>query len=127
MMNEPTKYTKYEVQSLLKISDSDEFAMERIFSVYKNIGAKHFYYNILRKINFPEEFNKELYTYYKVKPNDLWPNIAYKTTGSISLWWLIAVMNGIDNTFIPPNPGTMLKVPTKIAVRTIIDNIKKQI
>ena len=126
-MSEPTRYNKYEVQSLLGLSNKDEFALERIFDVYKNIGAKHFYYNIIRKVDFPSTISPNLYTKYTVKPNDLWPNIAFKTTGKITLWWLIALMNNIDNAFVPPTPGTILKVPTKIAIRDIIDNIKRQV
>lgn len=126
MSQEPTRYNKYEVQSLLKLSPKDEFAMERIFDVYKEIGGKQFYYNILRKIDFPVNLSPELYEIYTVKPGDTWVNISFKALNNINLWWLIAAMNRIDNTFIPPEIGTQLKVPTPVAVRTIIDNIKRQ-
>ena len=126
MSEEPTRYNKYEVQSLLSITSKDEFAMERIFDVYKQHGAKHFYYNILRKIDFPANITPSLYTIYMVKPGDTWVNIAYNMLKTTNIWWLIAAMNQIDNTFIPPAPGTKLKIPTPVAVRKIIDNIKRQ-
>lgn len=126
MSEEPTRYNKYEVQSLLNINSKDEFSLERIFDVYKQYGAKHFYYNILRKIDFPENLAPSLYVVYYIKPGDTWTNISFKMLGNMNLWWLIAAMNNIDNTFIPPEPGTMLKVPTPVAVRQIIDNIKRQ-
>ena len=126
MSEEPTRYNKYEVQSLLNITSKDEFAMERIFDVYKQHGAKHFYYNILRKIDFPENITPSLYTIYMVKPGDTWVNIAYNMLKATNIWWLIAAMNHIDNTFVPPTPGTKLKIPTPVAVRKIIDNIKRQ-
>ena len=126
MSEEPTRYNKYEVQSLLNIKQSDEFALERVFTVYKQYGGKHFYYNILRKIDFPENIRSDLYEIYYVKPGDTWTNISYKNLKTISLWWLIAAINQIDNTFLPPETGMKLKVPTLVAVREIIDNIKRQ-
>jgi len=126
MSEEPTRYNKYEVQSLLKLSSKDEFALERIFTLYKDIGGKQFYYNILRKIDFPVNMASGLYEIYHVRPGDTWVNISFKAVKSTRLWWLIAAMNQIDNTFLPPEVGKKLKVPTPVAVRTIIDNIKRQ-
>mgnify|MGYP000117606563 CR=1 FL=1 len=126
MRPEPTRYNKYEVETLLEIDSKTEFAMERIFTVYKEIGGKQFYYNILRKISFPEEPRSDLYDIYYVKPGDTWTNISYKKLKTISLWWLIAAFNNIDNTFLPPETGLRLKVPTPVAVREILDNIKRQ-
>lgn len=126
MRQEPTRYNKYEVQSLLGLSSKDEFALERIFDVYKEAGSTNFYYNILRKISFPENLDASIYEIYTVKPGDTWVNISYKAVGNINIWWLIAAMNQIDNTFVPPPVGERIKIPTPVAVRTIIDNIKRQ-
>ncbi len=126
MRQEPTRYNKYEVQSLLGLSSKDEFSLERIFDVYKEIGADKFYYNILRKITFPLNIDASIYEMYTVKPGDTWVNISYKALGNINIWWLIAAMNQIDNTFLPPPVGEQLRVPTPVAVRMIVDNIKRQ-
>jgi len=126
-MIEPTKYDKYEVQSLLNLDNKSNFAMERIFNVYKQYGAKHFYYNILNRVDFPENISPSTYTKYHVKPNEPWTLISYKFYARIDLWWIIAAYNKIDDTFTPIPPGTTLMVPTPAMIRVIIDDIKNSV
>ena len=123
-MSEPTKYNKYEVQSLLKLNSESSFAMERIFNVYKQQGSKHFYYNILNRVDFPNNISPTTYTRYNTKPNETWTLISFKFYNRIDLWWIIAAYNRIDDTFTPLPPGTSLMVPTPSMIRTIIDDIK---
>lgn len=126
-MSEPTKYDKYEVQSLLKLDSGSAFAMERIFNLYKQQGAKHFYYNILNRVDFPDNISPTTFTTYHVKPSETWTLISYKFYARIDLWWIIAAYNKIDDTFTPISPGTVLKVPTPVMIRTIIDDIKNSV
>jgi len=124
---EAISYNKYEIQSLLNIDHATEFRLERIFKVYKQVGGEHFYYNILKKIEFPELAAKSTYTKYYTKPGDMWSLISYAHYGRTDLWWLIAMFNNISNTFIPPPPGTYLKIPVPGYVRSVVDSIKAQI
>lgn len=126
MSEEPTKYSKYEVQHLLGLK-SDEFTMERIFNVYKQVDSNHYYYNILQTVQFPKYKNTGTYTTYFTKPNEPWTVISHKHYKVISLWWLIAAFNGIDNTFTVLPAGTRLLIPTPHAVRAIIDDIKSKV
>lgn len=126
MSEEPTKYSKYEVQHLLGLK-SDEFTMERIFNVYKQVDSKHYYYNILQAVHFPKYKKSNMYDTYYTRPNEPWTLISYRHYKVISLWWLIAAFNGIDNTFEIMKPGTRLLIPTPSAVRAIIDDIKSKV
>lgn len=126
-MIEPTKYDKYEVQSLLKKDSKSDFAMERIFNVYKQHGAKHFYYNILNRVDFPENISPSTYTKYHIKPSETWTLISFKFYARIDLWWIIAAFNKIDDTFKPLEPGTTLMVPTPEMIRNIIDDVKNSV
>ena len=121
---EPTKYNKYEVKQLLNLSDNQEYKLQRIFSVYKQQNTKHFYYNIFNTVNFPEKLDPTSYTKYEANPGDTWTLISYKHYNRIDLWWIIACINRIDNTFLPIQPGTVLLVPTTSAIRVIIDELK---
>ncbi len=42
--------------------------------------------------------------------------IAYKHYGDVSLWWVIAIVNNIDNPLVDLQSGMTLKVPKKTAV-----------
>lgn len=126
-MSEAIKYNKYEVQLLLKLSKDEEFKMERIFDVYKQSDGKYFYYNLFNSVRFPDVIDKNLYTVYHTKPNETWTVLSYKHYGRIDLWWLIASMNRIDDTFAPLENGTKLMIPTPPAVRQIINSIKTRV
>lgn len=127
MSEEAIKYNKFEVQSLLKISTTSEFKLERIFSMYKKHGADHFFYNVLRKINLPDKILKSKYVNYETMPGDVWTLISYKFYNRIDLWWLIAMFNRIDDTFSTIESGTLLIIPTPEYVREVLNSIKNQI
>ena len=127
MSDEATKYNKYEVAALLNFSRDQEFKLERVFDVYKQSGGKFFYYNLLNTVRFPSNINKSAYMVYHVKENEPWTNISFKFYTRIDLWWLIAAINQIDDTFTPLPTGTKIMVPTPEAVRVIVDEIKTKI
>ena len=127
MSDEAIKYDKYEVQSLLNINTSDESKYERIFNMYKQMGGEHFYYNILKKIEFPDDVDKSFYDIYYAKPNDAWTLISFRKYKRIDLWWLIALFNDVIDTFTPPIPGLALKIPKPKYVRTILDSLKNSL
>jgi hypothetical protein len=127
MAEESISYDKYEVQSLLNLTSKSEFKLERIFTMYKVYGAKHFYYNILKKIQIPEKIAKSKYFVYISKPNDVWTMISFKFYNRIDLWWLIAMFNGIDDTFTPLEANTELVIPTPEYVREVLSSIKAQV
>ena len=126
-MDEAIKYDKYEVEVLLQLTKNQEFKLERIFDVYKQSGGKYFYYNLFNSVRFPGQMDSQLYTIYYTKSNEPWTVISYRHYGRIDLWWMIASINNIDDTFTPLDPGTKLMVPTPAAVRSIIDSIKDNI
>jgi hypothetical protein len=127
MSTEAIKYNKYEVELLLKLSKNQEFKLERIFDVYKQQGSKHFYYNLFNTIKFPENIDSSAFDTYYTVSEEPWTVISYKHFGRIDLWWLIACINKIKNTFILPEPGTRLLIPTGQMIRIIIDEIKLKI
>lgn len=127
MAEESISYDKYEVQSLLNLTSKSEFKLERIFTLYKKYGAKHFYYNILKKIHLPEKIAKSKYFVYTSKPNDIWTMVSYKFYNRIDLWWLIAMFNGIDDTFTPIEANVELIIPTPEYVREVLSSIKSQV
>lgn len=126
MSEEPTSYNKFEIAKKIGL-DKDDFKMEQIFGVFKQVGSKHFYFNILNTVTFPSHIRASSFDAYFTRPNDTWTLISYKHYNRIDLWWLVAAYNQIDDTFTPLPPGTRLKVPTPDTIRAIIDKIKNLI
>ena len=127
MTQEATSYNKYEVQTLLKLSADDEFKLERVFDVYKQSDGKHFYYNLLNTVNFPEEIVNSAYNTHYTQAGETWVNISYNYYKRIDLWWLIAAINRVDDTFSAIQGGRKLMIPKPEVVRIIIDEIKQKI
>lgn len=52
-------------------------------------------------------------TYYRVKSIDTYrPDmISYKCYGTVEYWWLILLVNGIDDGFTELQPGMVLTIP----------------
>ena len=123
-MEEPTKYNKYEVRSLLRLDSKSEFKLERIFNVYKQSGGKYFYFDLLNTINFPDDLDTKTFDVYFTQANEPWTMISYKHYNRIDLWWLVACLNRIDDTFTLLPAGTKLMIPKPEVVRLIIDEIK---
>lgn len=122
-MTEAIKYNRYEAETLLKLTKSDEYKLEKILDVYKQYGTKHFYFNLLNTVRFPEKINSKTYDVHVCLAEELWTTISWKYYKRIDLWWLIAAMNNIDNTFLPLESGKKLMVPKPLTLRKIIDQI----
>lgn len=56
--------------------------------------------------------------YYRVDAIDLLrPDlISYKMYGTVSFWWIILIVNGLDNPFVDLVEGMILKIPNKFDI-----------
>lgn len=57
-------------------------------------------------------------TYYRVDDSDIPdpPLISYRVYGDTGLWWVILLVNGIENSFTELEPGMILKIPSKLDI-----------
>jgi len=122
MTDEATQHTHQEIDSALS-----EFQMQRIFQLVKQPGGKHYHYNLLQSIHFPDNLRPGLYDVYQTQPGDTWTLISHKHYNRIDLWWVITGINKIDDTFSTIAPATEIKIPTAVYVREILDSITEQL
>ena len=99
-----------------------EERLENIFNVYLDDDNK-FFYNILETVDFPENLPDGLFSTYTVEPGDTLPFISYKVFGTIFLWWVICIVNKIDNPVQPLKTGTVLKILNDNTVRVLLQEI----
>jgi hypothetical protein len=80
--------------SVLSLSSLSIIDYERIFKVFKSsIEDKEFYYyNILKKIEFPT-IDSSFLNYYEVPSRMPLTIISYELYGDIKSWWIIYLMN----------------------------------
>jgi len=98
---------------------------ENIFRMYSNETSQYFY-NLLRSINAPTEIDEEKLVYYTCKSKLPWPMISYNIYGNIELWWLVCLVNKIDNPIEVPDDGTVLKAIAPNYVKTVLSEIKNK-
>jgi hypothetical protein len=110
----------------MKITDIKEKAeditsenYENIFNIYTDEN-EFYYYNLLKKVDFPEDLDSEVYDYYETKSIDTYPNIAFNFYKSVKLWWIICAANQIDDPTKQPTAGTLLKIIKPYYIKNIL-------
>lgn len=119
---------------LAALEDLNDFSYENIFNVYleaHNDGDKmnpsHFAYNILKAVKMPPDIDPESFVYVEIVGKIAWTQLSFLEYGTIRLWWLICITNGILNPVTLPEPGSVIKVIKPAYVKTVISTIKSQI
>lgn len=96
---------------------------ENLFNVYATTDGDYFY-NVLRKVNLPEELDSRYYSEYIVEPGDTWTLLAYNLYDDVKLWWIICLANSIQNPLEFPEVGTKLRLLTSSVVQNILMTIR---
>lgn len=83
----------------------------KLFNLLKDTdGTK--YMNIWRSYELNAEVTDEsvYYISYEVSDDDWWDNISYYYYETPFLWWIIALMNDVQNPFEELEAGTNIKI-----------------
>ena len=105
----------------------DLYRYENIFKVY-TAGDKQFYfYNIIKNINVPKDINNQIFDIVTLPPGLPLTVLSFQLYGTTHLWWLICVINSIQNPFDPNIAGKQIKVLKRQYLKTVLDSIKQQL
>ena len=112
----------YKQNNLRELPNLPKYRYENLFNVYLKDG--HYEYNILSKVNIPDNLDVSYYTTYIV-PNNSMPYtlLSYKIYGTTLLWWLICATNKIVNPVYFPAAGTQLKILKPSVVSTVLKQL----
>jgi hypothetical protein len=105
------------------LPDLSNFRYENIFRLYQT-KDNHYFYNILSTVSFPDNLDDNLFYNVVVNEKTPWPVISYGAYGTIELWWLLAIINGVKNPFEIPSNNT-LKVLKAQYVRPVITQLNQ--
>lgn len=98
--------------------------MENIFNVYQDENGTYFY-NLLQTITFPKNLPLNLFTPYTIGYGDSWTFISYKTLKNTGLWWMICLVNNINNPVKPLVVGETIKIPIPEVAREILTQMRR--
>jgi hypothetical protein len=100
---------------------------ENIFNVYKSSSDDQYYfYNILNKVVLPEIIDDTLIDSITLNRNLPWTTLSYRIYNTISLWWLIVLLNKPKNIFFA-EAGVEYTYIVPSEVNSILDNIIQQV
>ena len=103
------------------------YRYENIFKVFET-GDKNFYfYNINKKISLPDDLNTTFFDYVTLDKKIPLTTLSYRLYGTTYLWWLILVINKIDNPVRDLPVGKKLKYIKNEYIKDVLDNIKNQL
>lgn len=97
---------------------------ENIFNVYTDEN-NFYYYDLLKKVDFPVDLDSEVYDYYQVTGTETYPNLSFKFYKNVTLWWIICAANNIDNPVAQPTAGMVLKIIKPSYVKLILSKIRQ--
>ena len=95
---------------------------ENLFKMYKTENNQY-YYNILNTIQMPEDINPAIYYEIKVSQQMPWTMISFNEYETMDLWWLICIVNKINNPIEFADVGSSLKIIRKQFLKYIFDEI----
>lgn len=99
------------------------YRYENIFKMYKTKNDQY-YYNLLNTVQFDENLNPSVYYTISVSQRLPWTMISFNEYETMDLWWLICVVNGINNPLELPEINQSVKIIRKEFLKFIIDEIR---
>lgn len=103
------------------------YRYENIFKVFQTGEKNFYYYNILKTIKVPDDINSDIFLTYTYPGGTPFTTLSYQIYGTTYLWWLICIINKIENPFDTSLNGKTLKIIKKEYLKPILDNIKQQL
>jgi hypothetical protein len=103
-----------------------KYVLENLFPVHKDENDRYFY-NIIRTVTAPETLSTDKCYKYRVPAPTPLTNLSYRIYGRMELWWLICIVNKIDNPVQLIEAGTVLKVIKTSHIDEILGKIRRSI
>jgi hypothetical protein len=120
--NDPNQQGQYqnEIEELPRLTPT---RYENIFKLYQT-DYNQYYYNLLNTIQFTEELNPSVYYTISVSQKMPWTMISFNEYETLDLWWLICLINKINNPLSFAEVGQNLKIIKREFLKFILDEIK---
>ena len=99
----------------------------RLFNILKDNEIKKEFLNIFRTyVVHKDNFNKIMnYKTYEISNDDWWDNVGYDYYNTVLLWWLIPLINEIQNPFEDVEPGENLRTLKKEYIPIIMGDLER--
>ena len=103
---------------------------ENLFNMYEvenSNSDSYVFYNILNKSSLPDDIDDSIYEYYKIEYDIPLTILSFNIYNDISLWWLIMLVNKLNNPVINLQQGSIIKAVKPEYVNAFTKSIKERI
>ena len=111
--------------NIAELASLEDTRYENIFKMARS--DKYFFYNIIKKISFPDDLNPQIFFEVRVTANMPWTSFSNQVYGNQNLWWLICLANNIQNPVNNPVTGDKYTVIKPTYVNRILSEINQQV
>lgn len=100
---------------------------ENIFkvSIVDNKDKSFYFYNILNTVIFPDNIDKDIFDIKILNVDTPWTTLSYQIYGSISLWWVIFLLNKPNYIFLA-KAGRQYKYIKPEYIEFVLENLKNE-
>lgn len=96
-----------------------------LFNILQNLEDKNYFFNIWKGYEVNEEiYVNTYYEMYKVEDGDYWDSISYKYYQTPYLWWILVIVNGVNNPFEYLEDGKEIFILKKEYLYNFLKEIK---
>lgn len=113
-------------KDILSLQRLSEYQYENFFKLYLTEENQYFYNLLSFNVSFLDELDPSTYYEITVDKNMPWTAICYNEYRNIDLWWLIMVVNKINNPMSFPEAGTKLKILYPQYVKMVLTKLKNE-
>jgi hypothetical protein len=98
-----------------------------MYEVINSNSDSYAFYNILSKSSLPIDLDDSIYDYYKIEYDIPLTILSYNIYNDIRLWWLIMLVNKLNNPVINLQQGSIIKAVKPQYVNEFTKSIKERI
>lgn len=111
----------------IKDKKLSNLSMLRLYNILKDTDDRNYFMNIFRSFDVNEETSRNVlyYSTYEVSDEDIFfDTISHKIYKTPHLWWVVALINNIQNPFEDLEIGDNIKVLKNTFISQILKDVE---
>jgi hypothetical protein len=117
------------ISEIPSLADVENISYENFFKIHI-YNDEFTFFNLLKKINIltnTNDIDPVYFITYNMDVDIPWVVLSYKIYGTLNLWWLLCLVNNIQDATKNPELGSKVKAIKPQYVNTIISQINTQL
>lgn len=113
-------------KNILSLPRLSDYQYENFFKMYLTEDSQYFYNLLSFSVYILDELDPSSFYEIQMDRSMPWTAISYNEYRTMDLWWLIMVVNKINNPMEFPQAGTKLKILYPQFVRAVLTKLKNE-